>query len=403
MAWRNLKRNSRRTLLSVLGISVGCSVSLVNISFQKGKVDLFVRNVAEGGTGHFRIADRNWLETRDRNLRVKDLPGELDAVRTIPGVRVAAPHARLQGLLAMGTRTEGTEVVGVDPELEPRISRFARSLSNGRYLRKNDLHKIVVGRSLAQSLNSDVGDSLVLTTVDREGRIDSEMFEIVGLVNLGNVQMEKGFAQVNISDVREMTGLQGAGDITVLLKDYRDLDPVARSLKKLLPEGDLLFSWKEISSQVTLAITVNDASTNLLTFIFVLIAFLGVSSAQLTSVIERRREFAVLSALGTRGSILIEFIVTETFLLGTLSLIATLLITIPLALLLETFGIRVLGGSTQISVLGTALEPVIHGETGWWILRDALFLSYLSTLLSGIYPALFAAEVDPAVALRTAQ
>lgn len=403
MGWRNIHRNARRTFLSVLGITVSCSISLIQISMTKGKIELFMRNVAEGGIGHFRVADAGWLESRERNLRLKDTSGELARLRSQPEVSVATPRARVQAMMAMGTHIQGTELVGVDPRTEPASFRSARSVSKGRYLAESGQHEVVVGQALADALKSDVGDSLVITVVDKGGEMRSQMFEVVGLVSLGNDQMEKAFAQTNLKEVNELTGLDGAGEIAVLLRHPEQLDEVAAKAGRLLPQGDSLFTWKEIAPSAEIAVRANEGSAGLLTFIFVFVAFLGVSSAQLTAVLERRREFAVLSAIGTKGRTLIGFIAVESLFLGTLSLVATLVISIPATLYLQEAGIRVLSGSSRIAVMGGAFEPIIHGQFGPWIVSDAIFLCYCATLFSGIYPAIFAARIDPASALRTAQ
>ena len=403
MAWRNLSRYRQRTFFSILGVTIGCSVSLLNISLVKGKVDLFIRTVAEGGVGHLRVVDQNWLDSRDLNLRLKDFRQELKAVRAIPEVLVATPRARVQALAAMGTRLQGTELAGVDPESEPVALRAARMVAKGRYLNSLDRHKIVIGKALAESLRADIGDSLVITAVDPNGNLQNQMFEIIGLVNLGHEQMEKAFAHVRLPDISELSGITGVGEITVLLRNADDLGRIATEIKAALPAGDSVLTWKEISPEANLAIQINEASARILTFIFVLVAFLGVSSAQLTAVLERRREFAVLSALGTRGTTLIKFILMESFFIGSFSFVSTLVLSVPLALALEKIGIRIFSGSGQLSGMGSAFDGVIRGQLGWWIVWDAFFLCYLSTLFSGIYPALFAARVDPVNALRAAQ
>ena len=403
MAWRNLSRNSRRTLLSVVGVTIGCSISLINISMVKGKVDLFLSRMADGGIGHLRVTDQKWLDTRDRNLRIKNSDQELKMIRAIPEVSVATPRIRMQALLAMGTRVQGAEVVGVDPETEPKALRAARTIATGRYLESLDQHKIVLGQALSDSLRAGIGDFLVITAVDPKGNLQSQMFEIVGLVKLGSDQMEKAFAQVNLPDLHEFTGLKGVGEITILLKNSDELLPLVAKLQQIIPSGDAIFTWKEISPEAGVAIQINEGSARFSTFIFVLVAFLGVSSAQLTAVLERRREFAVLSALGARSSTLVKFILMESFFLGSVSLVATLVFSVPAAFYLEKIGIQVLSSSTKLSIMGSSFDGIVRGRLGWWILEDAIFLCYLSTLLSGIYPALFAARIDPAQALRTAQ
>ena len=133
-ALRSVRRNFRRTLLSVLGIGVGCALALFVDSVNRGKDELYVRTAAESGSGHLRVVPAGWRADRDPDLRLADGAADLAAARALPGIAVAVPRARAQALLAMGTHVVPVEMVGVDPALEPRAYRFVRRMSRGAYL-----------------------------------------------------------------------------------------------------------------------------------------------------------------------------------------------------------------------------------------------------------------------------
>src|SRR5664279_2749267 len=96
-AARNLTRNPRRTLLSVAGITVGCSIALVNVGITRGKTEMFIRNVAEGGIGHVEVVPEKWIVSHDAGLRLREWRKTLDELRRDPGVVVATPRVRIQG------------------------------------------------------------------------------------------------------------------------------------------------------------------------------------------------------------------------------------------------------------------------------------------------------------------
>lgn len=402
-AFRNLSRNIRRSLLSVAGVAIGCSIALTNISAVRGKIDLFTRNIAEGGIGHLRVVPDTWAVTHDSALRLKDWQGELAMVRALAGVRVATPRARVQAMLAMGTRISGVEIVGVDPETEPATYRYVRQLESGRYLTPRDSQQMVIGRGVADRLRIGLGDSVVVTVVDATGSMKSEMFDVLGIVNLGSRQFDSSICQVNLRDVEMLSGLSGAGEIAVILDRPDEVDSVIERLKPSLPAGDTALSWAQIRPDSRVAVAINEATSRILTGILVFVAFLGVASAQLTAVLERRREFAVLTAIGMSARRIASLVMSEAIVLGTASLLVTVILAGPILHYFAVVGIRVLSPSQSVTFGGAVFDPIFHFDFGPWFFGYAAFLCYFSTILASIYPAVFAVRLDPAEALRVAQ
>src|SRR5664279_906210 len=248
-AARNLTRNYRRTLLSVAGITIGCSIALVNIGIAKGKTEMFIRNVAEGGIGHVRVVPGNWIVSHDPGLRLHEWRKTLNGLRNDAGVVVATPRVRIQGMLAMGTRVSGVLITGVDPDTEPMSLRYVRTLESGRYLKPDDNHAMVIGKSIAERLRAGIGDAVVVTVVDNTGAAKSDMFDVIGIVNLGSRQLDSLICQVTLRDVDELSGSPGVGEIAVILKDPSDADRFRDRIKAWLPAGDTALTWAQISPQ----------------------------------------------------------------------------------------------------------------------------------------------------------
>lgn len=398
-AVRNLSRNLRRTLLSVLGVAIGCSVALVDIGLQKGKVDMFIRNIAEGGMGHLRVVPDHWIVSRDDKLRLADGQKVLGQLRADPGVEVAAPIAKVQGMLAMGTRLFGAEVTGVDPAVEPRALRYVRKMETGRYLRPGDRHEMVIGRTIADRLRIDAGDQVILTVVDKTGATQSDMFEIAGVVDLGG-QLDAQVCQVTLEDVADLSGLPGAGEITVIFKKGDQADKERDQIRSSLPAGDTAWTWAQISPQTEAGVRINYAVAAVISVVMVLIVLLGIASAQLTAVLERKRELAVLSALGMGRASIIKLVLSEALALGTASCLATFALAGPFALYFAKVGIAFLKPGQSMTVVGTVVDPVFHSAFGPWFFGYAAVLCFSATILASLYPAWYAIRLDPAEALR---
>ena len=403
-ALRSIRRNVRRTLLSLVGIAIGCALMLVVESINRGRDELFARAGAESGTGHVRVVPAGWTARRDVRLRLADGERALREARSLPGVAVAVPRVRAQALLAMGTHVVPVELVGVDPAAERLAYRYARRVTEGRWLEPGGRGELVVGRAIAQRLGAELGDELMATTVGRGGRVEGAMLRIAGIVATGAEEVDLAVAAAPLGDVAALTGLTGIGEVTILLADWRAFDAARADLQRRLGGPDEVLTWRTLAPEFAGHMEQDKASARFVTGIVLLVVMIGVASAQLASVLERRREFAVLAALGMGGARLVRVVLAEGFALGLAGALAGLALGGPLAWLIATRGLdftSLMGESWTLG--GTVLDPIIYGAFGPWIVRETLGVAVGATVLASLYPAWFAARTDPAQALRVAQ
>lgn len=403
-ALRSIRRNARRTLLSVVGIAIGVALMLVVESFNRGKMEVFTRVGAESGAGHLRVTPAGWSVKRDPRMRLADPERALREARALPGVAVAAPRVRAQALLAMGTHVVAVELVGVDPAAELRAWRYARKVTEGRWLREDDAGAIVIGKTIAEQLGVELEDELLATTVGRGGEVESAMLRIVGIVATGSEEVDLMISHAPLADVARLTAIPGLGEVTILLSDWRGYEAARLALKARLGGTDEVLTWPELVPDLVGHAEQENQTTRVVTEIIMLVVLIGVASAQLASVLERRREFAVLSALGMGGGRLVRVVLAEGLALGLVGGLAGLALGGPLVWLLTTRGLdlsSMYGKSMAFG--GTVIDPIIYGAMGAWILPEAFFVAIVATVLASLYPAWFAARTDPAQALRVAQ
>ena len=402
-ARRSLRRNARRTALSIVGIGIGCALALFMESLNRGRDELFARMGAYGGAGHVRIVPAGWQERRDPRLRLANLQRDLDAARQLSGVAAVTVRARAQALIAMGTHVVPVEIVGVDPSTEPSTNRFARNVSPGRYLRSSDTGAVVIGQAIADRLIAGLDDEIVATAVGKGGDIESTLLRIVGIVRTGSDEIDATICHVVLADVARLTGLSGAGEVTLILEDWELAELAKASLSQAVARGDQVLTWGEISPDFKGHLEQDNAVSRLVSGIILLIVMLGVASAQLAAVLERRREFAVLSALGMRSRTIVAVLLQEALAIGIASAGLGLLLGFPIVWLLATNGIdlsRYMGAS--YSFQGVLIEPIIYGDVGAWTAWYVLTVAIVVTVVASLYPAWFASRANPADALRVA-
>ncbi|HEU4934920.1 MAG TPA: FtsX-like permease family protein [Vicinamibacterales bacterium] len=402
-ARRSLLRNARRTALSIVGIGIGCALALFMESLNRGRDELFARMGAYGGAGHVRIVPEGWRERRDPRLRLANLPADVDAVRQLGGVAAVTVRARAQALVAMGTHVVPVEIVGVDPDTEPSTNRFARNVTQGRYLQSSESHAVVIGQAIADRLVAGLDDDILVTAVGKNGDIESMLLKIVGIVRTGSDEIDATICQVVLKDVERLTGLTGAGEVTLILEDWERADVAKVALTQAIGGADDVVTWGEISPEFKGHLEQDNAVSRLVSGIILLIVVLGVAGAQLAAVLERRREFAVLSALGMRSRMIIAVLLQEALAIGIASAALGLLLGLPFVWTLATRGIdlsQYMGAS--YSFQGVLIEPVIYGNFGVWTAWYVLTVAIMVTVIASLYPAWFASRTNPADALRVA-
>ena len=218
-ALRSLGRSRRRTGLSVLGVGLGCAIALFATAFMRGGQTMRVQAISQSGYGHLRIAPAGWEQSRRDELRLQDSAAALEAARGLEGVAVVAPHVRVQGLLAFGTRVAGVQLLGVDPAAEPQLNRLVRSIDEGRYLQAGDEGAVVVGKALVERLDVELGDDLLLTLTRADGEMEYAMLRIVGIASTGSRTIDETICHATLADVEQLTGLQGVAEVSVAFAD----------------------------------------------------------------------------------------------------------------------------------------------------------------------------------------
>ena len=411
MAWvagryasRSLRRHLRRSILAIAGIAIGCILALVMEGFNRGRDEMFARAGAYSGAGHLRVVPAGWREGRDLTLRLMDWQLDLDAARAQPAVADVTPRARAQVLLAMGTHVTGVEMVGVDPAHEPVTNRLVRTMAEGRYLTPDEAGGLVLGAAIARRLSAGLDDDIFASVVGPEGDIESAMFRVVGIVRTGSDVADEMVCQVTLPDLARFTKLPGAGEVAVTLSDWERTNEVRDALRTSVAPGDDVMTWEELNPDFKAHLRQDQLSARVVSAIILLIVLLGVTSAQLAAVLERRREFAVLSALGMTTWTMVRLVLLEAVVLGLLGGVLGLGVGGPIVWRLAETGIDFSGWLGGGFAFGSALvEPVIYVDFGWWVVPYVFGVALGATVVASLYPASFAARTNPAVALRVAQ
>jgi ABC-type lipoprotein release transport system permease subunit len=401
LAWRNIFRNKRRTLLSVLAIGVGLAAMMFADALIVSLGETMVSSATENFSGNAQIHQTGFMKNfdvekvianNDNNQLLNDLKNE----KLLVGF---APRVLSYGMLTSTTDANNIVVYGVDSDKEKEVSKLSTVIIKGEYLNKLDDKKILVGKKLADNLNIDVGDRIVVTVAKAgAGDLSQEMFRVGGIFSFGIRELDENVAFLNLNEAQKILNL--GSNLHEIALNFKDLNLPAQKnfpfAQKYSTGGNEVFGWNKMFKELASILKFTQFSLGILAFIlFGIIAF-GIMNTLFMSLYERMFEFGVLRAVGTRPAVVGRMIVYEAFLLALISSVAGVILGIICISFFSRYGIDYRGIEYAHLVFKDKIYP--HFRLIQFILYPPSLIVFATFV--GLYPAIYAAKIIPAEALR---
>ena len=408
IAWRNLWRNKRRTVLTASALSFGFVASVLMIGLSDGIVEQMVRNGTEITTGQIQIHDEEFLPERGIHDTLGkdggvDLTALLGAVDRIPDVVGVAPRLYGGGLVSSGDETVGASLMGVDPERESAVSAFAAHVVSGALPGPG---QILLGDRLASDVEVDVGDEVVLVAPAADGSLGNDLFVVSGMFHMDLPLLDGALALLPLEDLQFLMALppERIHEVAIRVEQTRDSEALSQIVDEVvedLGDGLLVQAWSEFLPQLHYFTSLASATNLVIAGMIFGMAVFGVANTMLIATYERRREFAVVRALGTDRRAVGRTVVMEGVLLGLLSLAAGLLVAMPLMAWIQANPIDLSEWVGSYSMMGSAVRPLITVQFSWDGPLASAAALVMTGILSALYPAWRAVRVPPADALAS--
>ena len=405
IGWRNLGRNPKRSVLTALGLAVGYFACVFLVGWSEGIMAEMVENATSLVSGQIEIHDAEYRP--DRSLY--DTIGGRDGVdveallRTVdadPSVTAAAPRAYAGGLISSGEATSAGMLMGIDPQREARLSRFLETLVEGG-LPRAGRNELVIGGEMARQLSVGVGDELVVVAPGADGSMANDLFTVAGLFRTGLVDFDRTFAATAIGDLQTLLVLDPARihEIAISTADPWIAEETAARLSAAIGASDgatEVVAWTELRPEMVEYVALADTFYWVILVIVFAIALFGVANTMLMATFERRREFAVMLALGAAPRSIVLTVMCEAMAVGALSLALGAPITFLLMFWWHNAPPDLGWMYGDLTIMGALLTPSLRVEYNVpvWIWTGVALV--LTTLLAAIYPAARAARIPPA-------
>ncbi len=397
LAWRNLWRNYRRTLIMLLAIALGAWAMIFMTALLRGMVDDMVRQGIVALPGHIQVHAAAY---RDDPSVIHSLPApDMALLEVLGGEYVMAWSSRIKvpAMISSEYENRGVTLLGVDPQGELALGFKPGEIVEGRFLDNADDPGVVIGRKLLQRLETRLGKRVVLMSQDPDNAIAEGGFRIVGVFKAEMEAREEGFVYAGRSVVQDMLGIgTDVSEIAVLGRDYQAPEPLAAAIRAVVPAGYEVLSWLELDPYLaTMMRVMNGFVLVWMVVIFLALSF-GLVNTLMMAVFERVREIGLMRALGMRPSAIVYQILVESLMLLALGLLAGNLLAVATVIPLKD-GIDVSAVSQGMEMMGAS--SVLYPVLLWPDLVLANVVVIVLGMITSLLPAWRAAQYRPVEAL----
>lgn len=410
LALRSMTRNRWRTALTIAGVAMGVGVLIWLSGYMKGFQNEIVRGATAADLGQVQIASSQWVETPSTRYTFEADDALLAKVERLPGVASASPRVSLYGLVGNEDTSVVARIIGVDPRREADTTVVATGVSSGRWLSPKPPEypaprEVVLGVDFAQQLDVGVGDELVAFFEAADGSLGNELLEVVGIVSSGNTAIDRQSAYMHLSDLQIAAAMEGRlHQIAIRIGNPDAAEAVATQIASAIGRDDLTVrSWQEIMPEIQGMVRTMEQSDGIMyIFVYILVAF-GLFNAQRMSALERRREFAMMMAIGVTPPKLFWTVLLETVLIAMAGAMAGAILGSAATWFFVINGLDLAAfntsGGANFQVMGISFSNRLHFVLTLESVFKPVAVLVPFAVVCGLWPAVTAARVEITAAL----
>ncbi len=420
MAWRNIWRNPRRTILTILAITFACLLLVFMLSFQFGSYDVMINSSVKIRTGHLQILDKTYHNKKTMRHVVRQ-PGKIaEMLDKNPNIEAYTFRGNTFSLISSNTRTYGAMVVGIDPVKEATVSTLKQLVYKGAYLSAQDTNQALVGSLLAKNLKITIGSELTVLGQGRDGSIAATVLIVKGIYRSGIDEFDRSSIQIPLKEFQAVYGMEKTVHEIILntdqlnkvagikadILDHFNLSnklsnqtnqPIQSGLEKSKSTNLVVLDWMELVPGLLQSIQIDLSMGIIMYLMLILVVAFSILNTFLMAIFERTREFGVLMAIGTSPGRLTKMLLIESSFITLIGVFCGIVLGIFVTFYFETYGIDISGSSEILRQYG--VPSIIYPKLSVLTIFTGPLAVFVITILSALYPILKIRKLRPVEAL----
>ena len=385
MAWLNLSRNKKRTIITLVSVFVSIMLALFMRSMQIGTYNKMIEGSVKLSTGYLQVQAKDYWENKSINKLVPNSKSFLEKINNIEYVNLVVPKIESFALIAAGFHSKGIMVIGTDPEKENIMNSLKSKMIKGQYLSKSD-NQILISEKLAEFLHITVSDTIVLIGQGYHGVSAAGEYRIKGIFRYPIPELNNKLIYMTTDEASAFFAAENqVTSYTIMINDPEKIDEVKLGIQSKVGENYSVLSWEEMNKKIVQVIESDNAGGIFMLGILYMIVGFGVLGTMMMMTMERKKEFAIMIAVGMQKIRIVLMLILETILLGFTGILTGSFFAFPVILYLYINPI-LLSGEIAESYEMFGLEPVIPFALNGEIFVTQAVTVAIIIIIAAIYP-----------------
>lgn len=399
LAWRNIWRNKRRSLIIIAAIAIGLLSGLFASAVMFGMGESLINSTIDRDLGHIQIHTKTFEDDKlliDTIPEAKNILSEIKSQKNVTG---SSARLIIEGMISSATSSGGVRITGIIPGDETQVTSIHNQIVEGHYFESDEANQILLGYKLAENLGIRERSRVVLSFQGLDGNIIYGAFRVTGIFRTESTMFDRSTVFIQVDDILpllESTPIYH--ELTIRVNSVQNVDTVYSKLKNsysnLFVQG-----WKELAPELKLMDEMIGLQLNIFLGVILFALVFGITNTMLMSVLERVREFGVLMAIGMKRRRVFSMIIIETI---TLSLVGGIAGMILASISIAYFGVTGIDLSAFAAGMSEwGLGSILYPTLPVYFYISITIMILFTAVLSAVYPALKAIRLKPAAAIRT--
>lgn len=399
MAWRNLWRNKRRTLIAVASIFFGVLLSAFMSSMQEGSYENMVDIAVKFYSGSMQIHKEGYWENQKINNAFETNDKIVNALDDNKHIEFYTPRLESFALASSEEITKGALVLGIDPPNEDKVTSVVAKLQEGVYLERGD-DGVLMSSGLANFLKLKLNDTLVMISQGYHGVSAAGKFPIRGIIKHPNPEFNKMLVYMDIKNCQEFYSAENLlSSYAIMVDDYDKMHIAQKQIKKAIGDDYEVMTWAEMQPVLVQQIESDRQSGAVFIYVLYLVIGFGILGTIMMMMSERKREMGVIIAVGMRKALVRRMLFVETMLIGFVGIILGVIAAFPLVYYFYLNPIPLTGQAAD-AMLGYGFEPVMKFSIEPIVFYKQAITIVVLTLFISIYPTINIYKLKVINALR---
>lgn len=385
IAWRNLWRNRRRTMITVASVFFGVLLASFMSSMQEGSYAKMIDNVVKFYSGYIQVQEEDYWEHKTLYYSF-DVTDELyNKIDSVEQVTLVTPRLESFALASSFDITQPAVIVGIDPEKENRMTGISRWIKEGSYFGENH-NAILLAETLAKNLDVKLNDTIALLGQGYYGNTVAAEFVVKGILSFPNPELNKGFAYLELGRAQQFYSAEGKlTSLSLMLNDYSDMEEAMHKLENLMESPYRVLSWEEMQPEMVQMIESDRAGGVIMKAILYIIIGFGILGTIMMMIAERRKELGLMVAVGMQKHKLAGILFYETLYMGLIGVFGGILASIPLIVWFIHHPIPLTGDAAQ-AMIDMGIEPLMYFSAEIKVFFNQFITILILTLIISLYP-----------------